>query len=285
MDSIEEKRVYGDRTGATEAYVASAVGVVRVSVAGDTVGEFGLYDRSPARDIATARGDGTVAVATDEDVRIHTNAAISDGEEQVVETGFGPAVAVGYHDGTLLAAGPDGRVGRRTGEGWETVADAAIETVTAIDGDLIGTEAGVYRVHDDGLDHAGLTAVRDVSVAGVPLAATADGLYKLGNGWMEIRDGAFDVVAADPRADSGRLDRAHAVADGTVYAHDPATGEWQTNDAPPEHIVGIAYGETVYAVSQDGTFLAAIDGDGPGTWRSQPIGVTDVRGVVVVRSE
>ncbi|WP_425498453.1 HVO_0234 family beta-propeller protein, partial [Natrinema soli] len=52
MDSIEEKRVYGDREGAATAYVASAMGIVRVRVAGDTVGEFGLCERCSARDVA-----------------------------------------------------------------------------------------------------------------------------------------------------------------------------------------------------------------------------------------
>ncbi|MFC4540698.1 hypothetical protein ACFO5R_02000 [Halosolutus amylolyticus] len=289
MHSIEEKRVYGDRSGAVEAYVASSVGVVRVRVAGDTVGEFGLCDRCDARDVAATR-TGTkagVAIATDEDIRVldATPAAESADERAddptFVDTGFGPAVAVGYDGETLLAADASGRIARRVGDEWTTLADDAIETVTAIDGDLVGTGSGVYRVRDDELDHAGLTDVRDVSAAGVPLAATADGLYKLGNGWMTIREGSVDVVAADPRSDRNQLGRAHAVADRTVYAHDPADGEWQAMDGPDETVVGIDYGETVYAVSERGTFYAAIDGDGPGTWRSQTIGVGDVTGIAV----
>ncbi len=68
MDSIEEKRVFGDRSGALEVYVASSIGVVRVRVAGDTVGEFGLCERCDTRDVA-ATAD-SVAIATDEDVRV-----------------------------------------------------------------------------------------------------------------------------------------------------------------------------------------------------------------------
>ncbi|ELY69688.1 HVO_0234 family beta-propeller protein, partial [Natronobacterium gregoryi] len=45
MLSIEEKRVYGDRDEVTEAYVSSPMGVVRVRIAGDTVGEFSLCNR------------------------------------------------------------------------------------------------------------------------------------------------------------------------------------------------------------------------------------------------
>jgi len=107
---------------AVTAYVASAMGIVRVRVAGDTVGEFGLCERCSARDIAA--GPAAVAIATDEDVRYspsrtepeRTAAAAtavtmrtlatrhSRPRRTFVGTGFGPAVAVGYDDdGDLLA--------------------------------------------------------------------------------------------------------------------------------------------------------------------------------------
>ncbi|SEW26836.1 HVO_0234 family beta-propeller protein [Natrinema salifodinae] len=287
MDSIEEKRVYGDREGAITAYVASAMGVVRVRVAGDTVGEFGFCDRCTARDVAATRD--AVAIATDEDVRVCSlaDATGTDAEETFDETGFGPAVAVGYDaDGDLLAAAPDGRVACRAAgsDEWTTLADETVAPVRAIDGDLIGTDDGVYRVQDGRLDHAGLTDVRDVSAAGAPLAATAEGLYKLGNGWMECLDGAFVTVAADPRSQPGRIERAHAVTDGTVYEYAPdadvdGDSEWRDADGyqASERIVGFGYGDEVYAVAEDGTFLAASD-DG---WRTQTLGVTDVAGMAV----
>lgn len=282
MDSIEEKRVYGDREGAVDAYVSSSIGVVRVSIAGDAVGEFGLCDRCTARDIAAT--DGAVAVATDEDVRVleleegDTDAgSATDGGTTVVETGFGPAVAVGYDGSDLLAASPGGHVGCRpsdTGR-WERLEEEAIDTVRAIDGDLIGTDSGVYRVHDGGLDHAGLTDVRDVSAAGVPLAATEEGLHKLGNGWMTVREGAFEAVAADPRTEPGELARAHAGSGETVYAYSDDDGEWRESDRLTGPVVGFAYGETVYAVTEAGSFLSATDGE----WRSQPLGIAGVTGV------
>ncbi len=290
MHSLEEKRVYGDRSGAIDAYVASSVGVVRVQIAGGTVGEFGLCDRRHAHDIAATRtgSDGAVAIATDDDVCIHAPRSSPEtgaaDDESFVETGFGAAVAVGYDGETLLAAGPDGRVGRHAGDGWETLESDAIETVTAIDGDLVGTDRGVYRVHGDSLDHAGLTAVRDVSAAGIPLAATADGLYKLGNGWMDCLEGSFDVVAAEPHTDRGTVDPAHAATGGTIYAHDPANGEWDVVDEWSESVAGIEYGERMYAVSEQGTFRAATDRDEPGMWRSQPIGLTDVTGIAIAPS-
>ncbi|GAB3677973.1 HVO_0234 family beta-propeller protein [Halopiger thermotolerans] len=302
MDSIEEKRVYGDREGALEAYVTSSMGVVRVRVAGDAVGEFSLCERCDARDVATTRDGVAVAIATDEDVRVFSRAAEDGGNDDPAfeETGFGEAVAVGYDGAELVAAGPAGEVAcwrpdpdpdpdpdGKGGE-WETLEDETVAAVRAIDGDLIGTESGVYRVHDGGLDHVGLSDVRDVSAAGVPLAATAEGLYKLGNGWMELADGAFDAVAADPHTEPGRLTRAIAAsAAGTVYAL--ADGEWTEREGPAESIVAVGYGDAdaVYAVTEGGSFLAletgeSADGDGgPPTWRPHPIGVTDVTGLAV----
>ncbi|SEH17705.1 hypothetical protein SAMN04487967_3351 [Natronorubrum sediminis] len=319
MDSIEEKRVYGDREGAIEGYVASSIGVVRVRVAGDTVGEFGLCDRCDARDVAAT--DDTVAIATDDDVRVfhlergagERDQSAEDAEgsdETFVSTDFGPAVAVGFHGGDLIAATPDGELATRSLESvgdsldaetdaWTTVDRGDLGHVRAIDGGLVGTENGVYRLHDGHLDHAGLSDVRDVSTAGVPLAATADGLYKLGNGWMEVLEGEFDVVAADPRTEPGQLTRAHAVSGETVYAYggadaygrvDASEGDgasegndsWYAYDRSSEPIVGLGYGETVYAVTKRGTFLAGTPEGGTDSWRSQTLGVGDVTGLAIL---
>ncbi|MFD1565342.1 hypothetical protein ACFR99_17540 [Haloarchaeobius amylolyticus] len=282
MHSIEEKRVYGDREGAITAYVASAMGVVRVRVAGDTVGEFGLCERCGARDVAAS--PNAVAVATEDDVRVlaleetdRDDDAPVAAAEPFVETGFGPAVAVGYDDGALLAAGPNGRVARRAAgvDEWRPLEDDLETAVRAIDGDLVGTDDGVYRVHDGGLEHAGLSDVRDVSAAGVPLAATADGLYKLGNGWMTVLEGTFETVATDPRSDRGELIRAHAVAEDGVYEF--VADEWHAIDDTDEHLVDVGYGETTYAVTDEGTFLAWSDGE----WRTRALGVRDVAGLAV----
>ncbi|RQG93274.1 hypothetical protein EA462_00270 [Natrarchaeobius halalkaliphilus] len=291
MDSIEEKRVYGDRDGALEAYVTSSIGVVRVRVAGDTVGEFGLCERCDARDVTAT--DDVVAIATEEDVRVYDlesgvgSAEGTDDEPTFAETGFGSAVAVGADGPDLIAAGDDGRVARRRAgtDRWEPLAADAvggadserpgIGTVRAIDGDLVGTETGVYRIHDGGLDHAGLTAVNDVSTPGVPLAATDDGLYKLGNGWMEILEESFESVTADPRSEPGRLVRAHATAGDTIYALEG--GEWHATGSAGAPIVAIRYGETVYAVTEDGGFCAT----GEGGWRTHPLGIDGVTGLAI----
>ncbi|WP_306054545.1 HVO_0234 family beta-propeller protein [Natronococcus wangiae] len=275
MDSIEEKRVYDDRQGAASAYVASSFGVVRVRVAGDSVGEFGLCERCDARDVVAA-GE-TIAVATDEDVRVLDSGGDAIDDPTFVETGFGPAVAVGTDGSQPLAAGSDGRIARREDDSWVTLEDDLGASVRAVDGDLVGTDRGVYRVHEGGLDHAGLTDVRDVSAAGVPLAATDDGLYKLGNGWMSVLEGSFDVVAADPRSDPGRLVRAHAVSGDSVREYAAEDGEWRALEHPADPVVDVGYGDAVYAVAEDGTFAAATDGE----WRSQVLGVDGVTGLAV----
>lgn len=298
MSTLEEKRVYSNRQDATEAYVASAIGVVRVAVADDIVGEFALIERCVARDIAATAS--VVAVATDEDVIVSPLEEPGEGDANggdggptrsdtrtFVETDFGPAVAVGFDGDDLLAAGPGGRVGRRRDDGaWETLESAGADLegeVRAIDGDLVGTAGGVYRLHDGALEHAGLADARDVSASGIPQAATADGLYALGNGWLESREGAFDVVTADPASEPGRLGRAHAVSGLEVYEHDD--GEWLKYARTSVPVVDLAYGETVYAVTGRGTFLAASVDAGESEaiegWRSRTLGVTDVSGVAI----
>ncbi|ELY87505.1 HVO_0234 family beta-propeller protein [Natrialba taiwanensis] len=324
MDSIEEKRVYGTRDGATRLYVTSSIGVVCVRVAGDTVGEFSLCARCNARDIATT-ADGRVVIATDEEVRVQTavghdegRGANGDDDLALANAGFGPAVAVGATDSTLLAAGPNGDLGyrnlrnRNDGTDWHRCSADAITSVRAIDRDLVATDDGVYRFRptDGELEHAGLSDARDVSAAGIPLAATADGLYKLGNGWMAIREEPFETVTADPRTERGRLARAHAISSAgdsndTVYAF--TDDDWTAIETPDELIVDIGYGtgptaereqsdgatETssdsgsesagpLYAVTERGTILVTTEGtDEENSWRRRSLGVTDVTGLAV----
>jgi hypothetical protein len=260
MSSIDEKRVYGERTGSDRAFLATAAGVVRVRVSGPIVGEFDLVERCVARDVAA--GDGRLAVAGD-DVLV----AVDEGFEA---TGFGPADAVGFADGTLVAAG-EGRVAVYDDDGdWSTVGDLA--DVRAVDGDLLAAADGVYRL--DGLAHAGLSDAHDVAAAGVPLAATGEGLYRLGNGWMRLVEGDVRVVAADG-------ERAHAATrdPGTLLAG--GSDEWTAVDLPvAAPVTAIAHGTTTYAVTDSGTFLAE-DAD-EGTWRTRALGVPDVRGLAVV---
>jgi hypothetical protein len=268
--TIDEKRVYADRTGADEVLIAAEQGAVVASLSGDRVGEFGLDHRAAVHDVA-ADGDRR-AVATDEDV------LVGDYDP----TDFGPAVAVGFHGDALLAAGPGGRIARLD-DGWTTL--GGVETPRAIDGGMVAAESGVHRVVDDGLRHVGLGGVHDVHGRGMPLAATDDGLYRLGNGWMDELDGAFHAVASEeprssgsrPRGDGTAADRAHAVGDAGPFARE-AVGEWSPVDLPTDDPVDVGYTDAAtVAVTEGGTLLADA-GDG---WRTRELGVTGVRRLAV----
>lgn len=262
MSTIEEKRVYGERGGDTAVYLATDAGVVRVAVAVDRIGGFGLERRCVARDIGIV--DGTLAVATAEDVVY--------GDEP---TGFGPAIAVGGVDAPI-AAGPDGRIARHD-DGWNALGRA--DNVRAIDGDLVATAQGVLRTGSS-LQHVGLDGVNDVSTPGVPLAATDAGLYRLGNGWMKDEEGSFELVAADRESDPGGIDRACAVADDRLFVHEAdADGDgdgWAAVDVPAEP-AAIAIADALYVATGDGKlFVDAGDG-----WRSQVLGIQGVTAMVV----
>jgi hypothetical protein len=255
--SLSEKRVYADATDATTAFVGTARGVVRVSVSDDIVGEFALERTDRVTDIAAA--DGRLAVSTPEDVLVRSGGNFH-------ETGFGPASAVGYGDGgTLLAAG-DGRIARHE-SGWERL--GTLGDVRAIDGGMVAARSGVHRL--DGT-HVGLEDARDISTAGTPLAATGTGLYYLANGWLRGLEGDVSVVASDG-------ERSHAATAGGFYRTDGSESEWTAVELPVDGTVrDIAYAGGVYAVTEDGTFLANA-GDG---WRHRSLGVPDVSGLAVV---
>lgn len=265
MSTIDEKRVFDDATGRETVYVASSVGVTAVSVSGNTVGEFSLAERCAARDISGV--DGRLAVGTDDDVLV--GGAFE-------ETGFGPAVAVGFDGDALLAADADGSVSRRADDEWERVGSAD-GAVRAIDGDLAAADAGVYQV-GDGLRYVGLDGARDVASGETVFAATDDGLYRLGNGWLDELDGEFRVVSTGGG-------RAHAATADTLYER--RDGDWTAVELPvDEPVAGVARGaaapprngDAVYAVTETGTFLADA-GDG---WRSRSLGLPDVAGVAVI---
>lgn len=259
MGTLEEKRVFGDRTGHREAYVATADGLARVAVSGDRVGEFELVSTIPARDVAGApreEADGRLVVATADDVLVGPT---------LEPTGFGPAVAVGDAGGPV-AADRAGGLARLEADTWTPLAD--VPTVRAIDGDLVATTDGVYRL--DGR-HAGLDDVRDVAAAG-PLAGTGTGLYRLGNGWLSEREGATDVVATDG-------DRAHAVTEDTLVSRD--RDGWIAVEVPvQETVVDVAYAEAVCAVTAAGSFLTSADGRTD--WHHVPLGLSRPTAMTVV---
>ncbi|PSQ05876.1 hypothetical protein BRC97_07990 [Halobacteriales archaeon QS_6_71_20] len=302
MPTVAEKRVFTTRDDVVRALVASPMGVVAVSLSGDIVGEFGVEHRCGARDVA-ARGDA-VAVATDEDVLVG----------EFAPTGHGPAVAVGLAGDDVLAAAPDGTVSRLAGDAdagsapadGEAGADGAgegdpssawtavgrVPEPRRIDGRLVAAADGVHRLRDGALEYAGLDGARDVSARGVPLAATGEAVYTLGNGWMRDLDAdggdgdegrvegggddedgdAFRCVAAD--ADG---ERAVAATGAALFERSGATAtEWVRHDEPGVVDCAVA-GRHLVAVTGGGEARVHADGG----WRGRTLGVPDVRSVAV----
>ncbi len=265
--TLDEKRVYGDRRDRTVAFVAAAPGVTRVELSGDQVGRFSLVSRAAATDIAG--GGGRLVVATDEDVVLGTGG-------EFAPTGFGRAAAVAVADGVPVAAGPEGRVALLRGDEWETV--GSVTDPQCGDGDLLAARDGVSRVGET-VSALGSPPgeVRDLAAAG-PYAATDAGLYRHdGRRWEPVVDGDCRLVAADG-------ERACVVTGSAVLVRDG--GEWERVDRPgPDSLAALAYGESLYAVTANGTVLVRATADetpdGRGGWRSRALGVRDVVGLAV----
>ncbi|MFC7204858.1 hypothetical protein ACFQJC_15180 [Haloferax namakaokahaiae] len=265
--SIDEKRVYAEKSGKTTVYVAANMGVVTVDVSDDLVGGFRIDHRCDPRDIAGSPGE--IAVATDEDVLLV--------RDDYHELDFGPAVAVGFHRNRVVAADESGRIARFAEDGWTDI--GAVEDVRALDGSLVAAADGVYRIVGDELSAVGLDDVRDVSDPagrlgsdeGTPLAATGSALYALGNGWMETLDSETSVVESMP---DGRAD---AVTPGGIVTLDGET--WLSNRTPVEEsVVGLAHdARTTYAVTDVGTLCLQTTGS---EWRTQVLGL-DATGIAV----
>ena len=283
MQTLTEKRVFGAKTGVTDVFVATDAGVAAVTVSADQIGAFGLAHRDSAT--AVAATTDRLVVGTDEgllaadidaagrsaDVPDPTFAAIGGDTIDTVS-------AVDLTPEGLIVADGDGVV--YGGEQAETVTEppawerlGATDEVRAIDAGLLAAADGVYRIDDVGLTNTGLTDVRAVTGVGQPLAATADGLFRLGNGWQSVADGAFRAVAADGHG------HAHAVGEAGLLVRSAEDGAWTTTTPPVEApIVDLAADSgIVAAVTDDGT-LCVTAGDG---WRHQRLGLPGARGVAI----
>jgi hypothetical protein len=266
--ALDEKRVYADRRPQTTVFVGSALGVTRVDAAGDQVGRFSLVRRGVVRTIAGA--DGRLVVGTDEDVLVGTG----DG---FAPTDFGRAAVVSLADGRPVAAAPDGTVARLAGDEWVSV--GSVTNPRRADGDPLVAADGVYRVGDE-LTALGGDGIRDVAAAG-PYAAAAAGVLRYDGTWSREFGTDCTIVAADG-------DRVHAVSDEGLLVRTPdGEGEsWQVRERPVAGpLADIAHGETLYAVTADGTMLVHatpdLAPDGQGGWRSRELGVRDVAGLAV----
>lgn len=270
MNSLAEKRVYADRAGASQLVVAAAPGLAVVSLADGRVGEFGVARRCSPAAVAVPAEPADVfrlAAATDEDVLLADEPAV----DALEPSGFGPAVGVTFHPDRVVAAAADGRIGAHEGGDWSTVGEVPAAP-TGLDGDLVGTPAGVFRLVGDSLRPAGLSDVTDVAhAAGVPLAATTDGLYELGNGWLDVLEGDVELV------DGGPDGRAHAATAGELYER--AAGAWAPVELPTDDpVAAVAYGERTYVLTGTGDLLVeAADG-----WRSHPVGLDGVVAAAVL---
>jgi hypothetical protein len=264
--TLDEKRVYADKREETSVFVAADMGVARVEVAGDQIGRFSLEYDEPATSIAGA--DGQLVVGTDSDVLVGTG----DG---FATTGFGAAAAVGLDDGTPLAVDPTGTVARLEGDEWVTV--GSVTGPRRMDGNLLATKDGVVRVAAGCYEMGAGPAVRDVAAAG-PYAATADGLFAYDDDWNRVAGGDCTLVASDG-------ERVHAVSeDGLLVARDD---EWTVSDLPAESaLADLAHGESLYAVTADGTVFVHADPDlspdGQGGWGSRALGLRNVVGLAVL---
>jgi hypothetical protein len=298
-DASEKRNLFAEPREQTAAYVASDLGVVRVDLAPDRIGEFSLVERCAAT--AVAASGSIVAAGTESAVLVDTG----DGFQA---SGFGPAVAVGVDGTTVVAAGPDGEVCQidcSSAADWERGESAddrpdweytgTTQNCRRFDGRLLGAEGGIYWVRDDGeLEWVGigLEGVRDVSSTG-PFAATDDGLYRYGGEeWHREHDGDASIVASDGQ-------RVHAIdRDGLLERTVDRSGRagdrerssgaegWERRTLPDgTQPVDLAYGASLCAVTDDGEFLVAPAGeqatDGQGGWRSRSIGVRGVSGLAV----
>ncbi len=293
MPTIDEKRVYTDESGTETVYLATGLGIVSASVSDDLIGEFGVVRRGRARDVATA--GPYVAAATDDDVLVcdrraevesDADAAGDDGvtdrtgsDGRFAPTGFGPATAVGFRDGAVVAGDDDGRVGRAdlddagAADGAEWADLGAVEPVRAVDGDFVAAADGVYRIGGSGLQPVGLDDAHDVDSE--PLVAAGSGLYTLGNGWMRRLTGPATAVDA-----AGG--RGLAVRDGDLYVREASAGAWTAADPPFDdgaEVAAVTHGaEAAYAVTADGRLAVRLPG---GTWRDRRLGVAGVAAAAV----
>lgn len=268
-DATDERRLIGEQREETDAYLATDIGVVRVSITADRVGQFSLVHRCSPRSVAA--DEETLLVGTDKDVLVVEDDATES-------TDFGAAVAVGIAEETLLAASADGRVARFD-DGWATV--GTVTEPRRFEGSLLAADDGVYRVGRE-IDSLGLSDVADVTMAETnPVAATADGIYQHTDGeWNRTHGSAASAVAS-----SGT--RLTALDDEGILTYDD---EWRRMHPPTDGVsatgaVALAYGESLYAVTADGTVLVYTDPalvvDGRGGWRSHALGVSGVTEIAI----
>jgi hypothetical protein len=285
----EDRRLFGDRRKKVTVFVGAELGLTRVQVAADRVGQFSLVERGAVNCVAaqtsgrdSGAGAGDIVVATDDSV------LVGDGED-FAAVGFGPAATVGVDDTFAYAASPDGEVARLSltavdddadgvTDEWEQV--GSVDGPARFDGKYLAAADGVHRV-GEALEFYGLSDVRDVTYDG-RYAATADGLYRREEGWAKEYDG--DVQAVQARGEA-----VHALASGELSGDRLLAregGSWDAVDLPTDGpLVDLVYGLGAYVLAADGTLVVEADpeatSDGHAGWRSRALGVRDARRLAV----
>jgi hypothetical protein len=221
-------------------------------------------------------GTATSVAAADGQLLVgtETDVLIAAGEE-FIPTEFGPAEAVSFAAGQPVAVSPDGDVSRLDGEEWQFL--GSVVSPGRMDGDLLAAGDGVYRI-GEGLIDLGGGKVRDVAAAG-PYAATANGLARYDEGgWTVEVEGDCTLVAATDG-------RAHAVGEAGLFAR--GADGWDVDSLPADApLADIGHGESFYAVTADGKMLVnaapEVTPDGRGGWRSRSLGVPQVVDMAVL---
>ena len=271
-DASEQRQLFGEQRETRIGFVACELGVARLVLAADRIGHVGVVERCSATSVAA--DETHLLVGTIRGVLRES----ADGFERLGDPFELSAVGVGE---SLVAASADNRVLRwNERRGWEPLGEVA--GAKRFDGTVLAAESGVFRVNE-GLEPLGLHAVSDVAVGAGSIvdtgeqealfAATQEGLYRYveSGEWVREYDKATATVVTNGET-------AHAVdARGVLVRVD---GDWEHLDAP-KIPVDLAYGESLYGITGDGTVL--ISRDSPGAtdekagWRTHSLGL---RGVV-----
>lgn len=291
-DASDERDLFGEERPTTVGLVASSMGVLRVELAPDRIGGFGLAERCTATDIAT---DGrTVVVGTDEDVLVDV-----DGTGAFTPVGFGPTAAVGIDDGWIFAAAPTGQISRASVDQVDTATAQwdGLGTVSGprrFDGSVLAAAAGVVRTGDD-LDVLGPDDVNaqgpgnvvDVARTGsgdagdyTLFAASDDGIYRLsGDTWHRESERPVQRVSFEDGDGFAVTDEGQV-----LHREDDSWVEVSLPDG--KEAFDVASGESLYVITADGELLigaeSAATSDGFEGWRMQPLGVRDVTGFVLL---
>jgi hypothetical protein len=274
-DASDERHLFGERRQTTTGFLASDMGVLRVELAPDRLGEFGIVERRRATDIAAGK---QLAVATEDDVM-----TAGDDRTEFTPLGFGPAAAVGIDETTLYAASPDGTVARASiaaADGdtteWETLGD--VSGPRAFEGPVLATASGVVRVAPT-FETLGLDDVADVASGDHLLAGGENGLFEYADGdWVGLFDRPITRVTAGDDAVCA------VTADGAVLRRTDAA--WDVISVPEgTTATAVAATQSLYVVTEAGDVLISADPtaatDGVGGWQSEPLGVRTVHGFVL----